>query len=117
MYIYIYMYIYISPGNSLQDGFAGAGFCGLHVGSMLAPCWLHVGYVAMWPCGRVASRWPPVGSSWPHVALKLASCGLKLASCWLKLARVGLMLAQVGLMLASNWVKSQFWKQVGAAVI
>ena len=88
--------------------------------SMLAPCWLHVGYVAVWPLGYVAV-WPQGGlrlaqgglmlaPSWPHVG----SSWLKLASCWLKLSQVGLMLAQVGLMLASSWVKSQFWRQVGA---
>ena len=52
--------------------------CCLHVGSMLAPCWLMLA-----PCwlmlDQVASKMAPHGS-------KLAQVGLKMPLCWLKLA-------------------------------
>ena len=72
-------------------------------GSMLAPSWLHVGYVAVWPCGHVAV--------WPQGGLKLGQVGLMLA-------QVGLMLAQFGLQTPKMAPKgSQYeptWPQDGA---
>ena len=80
--------------------------CWLHVGSMLAPCWFHVGHV---------------GSMWPQDGLGLAQGGLMLASCW---TQVGVMLAQIGSSwphVGSSWLKlascclklASCWPQVG----
>ena len=55
--------------------------CCLHVGSMLAPCWLHVG--SCWlHVGSCWTKWPP---RWPHMAPswpKLASRCHYVGSSW-----------------------------------
>ena len=117
---YIYIYFYISTyvelgvGGGIGGTLEARGACGWVAGwlgpgsRILDPGFPHYG-------SRIPVILAQVGFMLAQAGLMLAQVGVKLASCWLKLAQVGLMLAQVGLMMVSSWVKSQFWRQVGAA--